>query len=189
MRYVSTVLMAASTVWVGACATNERRERVDSQSTPSTMTNVRIHSAHDPGATFPQSGHFAFQQALFYPDDPGSDWKALDQRVRTAIRTSFKRKDFEYNEMSPDILVGVRIESGDTHYRHSSVSHSWQAQLQQASHNAEASVTLDILDWRTHRLIWRGIFEANALLNVNEEERDRRAVEVTDRLLASFPPN
>ncbi len=189
MRYVSTVLMAASTVWVGGCATNVRREQADFQSTPATMTNVRIHSAHDPGATFPQSGHFAFQQALSYPDHPGGDWKALDQRVRTAIRTSFKSKGFEYNEMSPDILVGVRIEAGDTLHRRSSVSQSWQAKLQQEAQVADTSVTLDILDWRSHRLIWRGIFEANVLLDVSEEERERRAIEVTDRLLASFPPS
>lgn len=196
---LALVLLAIGLCWVCACtATTDKvkQGRFDRAPAPDAgepvASNPRVRISFDPRATIPQSGSFSFRQAQAFPNDPRVDIEALGTRVRQAILNTMRTKGYRYKELSPDLVVGLRTTlsaagetPGDPDPAEGS---SWRGALNDVSAFEEGSLVLDILEWRSNRLLWRGVYEARLLVDVSEAEKERRINEAVRRLLEHFPP-
>lgn len=189
------VLVAGGLCWVCSCsATTEQigQTGFDKMPVQESIKNVRIRTKFDPKAAFPQSGSFAFRKAQIFPNDPRVEVSALGTRVRQAIRRTMRKKGYEYQELRPGLLIGFKISlngiRGTSVRREAIDGPEWRGELNDANTYEAGSLVLDILEWRSNRLLWRGVCEAKILVGVSDTEKDRRINDAVRRLLAQFPP-
>lgn len=193
------VLVAGGFCWSYGCsATTEQIGQTGSAQTPlqesveSDTSDVRVRIRSDPKAVFPKSGSFSFRQTQFFPNDPRVDVRALDTRMRKAIRSTMRGKGYEYKDLTSDLVIGFHIalhgSSGTKGRREEIDGPDWRGELNDVNTFEEGSIVLDILEWRSNVLLWRGVYEAKVLVEVSETEKNRRINDAVRRLLAHFPP-
>lgn len=171
-------------------------------------SDMTVKSAYDPFASFPKSGTYAWMPgSLQLPDDPRVDRADVDRRIRSAVERELAAKGFKpVSQDAADILIAYhaalesKLDAAAVNKNYWSWGYgpdgSWgygpdrEVSLGQDAGPVyeKGSIVLDIVDPGTKRLLWRGSAEANIVVSVSTEEKERRTNRAVQAILARFPP-
>lgn len=155
---------------------------------------IEVRTAHDPKATFPKQGSYAWVPGPSdLPKDPRIDNAQLEARVRRAVADGLAERGYRLsNSERPVMLVGFHVVL-DESLKPSIASRKygygpglWGDSL--GPDFERGSLILDILDPETKKLIWRGIAEADLDLTVSEDKKQKHAHQAVRQMLKQFPP-
>lgn len=147
------------------------------------------------------------------PDDPRIDNTLLRARIRRAVERRFAELGYERRTSdTPDIYIGYhaevnrRIESskpkdyyaaagrkdylGGYRGRYGSYGQEWGkvAVPMPAYEYDQGVLSLDIIDAKSGKLVWRGWARAEINLWIPDNRRGKRIDEAIERILAEYPP-
>jgi hypothetical protein len=137
-------------------------------------------------------------------DRPGIDAKTLTaQRVKSAVDGQLGLMGYDKVSMNPDFLVGwhasvkekMDIQTINNYYGYGP---GWGYNYYGGPgpgfsdtytyYYEEGTLILDIIDPKTHELIWRGTAKAVVDENASPEQRTTKINKAVDMILAKFPP-
>lgn len=162
--------------------------------------SIYVSSDWDPQADFGHLHAWAwFPQARLTSGDPRLDSGLLDLRIRAAVEAELGARGFTSAEpVSADFLVAYHVALDrklqattiDDYYGSAGFRH-WSGPGYTQTYVSEVEVgtlMLDVLDARSHELIWRGTAQAEVIADATPEEREARVREAVRRMLERFPP-
>jgi len=118
------------------------------------------------------------------------------KRVLAQLEKSIMEKGLEYSDDSA-IFVDVKLNQfeaprnsvgiGFGNYgRHSGISIGGQVPIN--SNALTKQFTIDFVDAKTDKLIWRGFYEGNFQINIGIIEKEQLLAEAFQKLLSKYPP-
>lgn len=117
----------------------------------------------------------------------------VTQRVGTAVEAGLKAKGYVTAEGTPDFLVAYyvgrqsRIQVTDWGYGYGPRA-AWYAGGVDVYQYEQGSLVLDIVNYRTKQLVWRGTATAIVDPGASAEERTKRINEAVSKMLKDLPP-
>lgn len=117
----------------------------------------------------------------------------LDKRIRASIESELSNKGYQ-TSTNPDFVVsyhvGVRkeIDVKTTGYRYGRRRPGRGRAVRVAETTTEGSLTIDIVEFQTKELIWRGLAEDAVDESASGEEKQKKLNEAVTKMLEKFPP-
>jgi hypothetical protein len=158
-----------------------------------------VETDYDPEVEFASLGSYAWLDTeRKKTGDPRLDNDLLDGRVRRAVDDALASKGYEkkaaggadfeityHVALEKQIDVQTYVDSYPHGYRwHAGPSHAYTS----VREYDVGSLVLDVIDPNRKQLIWRGATQARIQDNGTPEQREQRAREAVNAILAKFPP-
>ncbi len=161
-------------------------------------SSVRVDSDHDPSIDFALYHTYAWAPAsLSSPSDPTVDTNFFDRRVRESLKAELERRGLRPHEGGgePGLLVAYFVRQ-QTHLGPNSVgaAASWDypyggiggywapVDIRQYK---EGTLVIDLIDAKTHQLVWRGV-ATHAFDDAGVKEKQVR--DAVTKLMKEYPP-
>lgn len=123
------------------------------------------------------------------------DNSLLDKRIRTAIEGELRHKGYApsshpssdfvvaYHAGMKDLLKGASTQNyiGDR-------AHGTFTTISDIQPYHEGTLTIDIVDAKSHQLVWQASAKADVEQSLGPEQRDARVTDIVRAMLAHFPP-
>ena len=115
-----------------------------------------------------------------------------DKRIKSAVQTQLTARGYQLSEKDPDLLLHYHIIVADKSvvtpqpygYNYSDY---WLRMETNIYTYREGTLILDLMDSRTHNLIWRGWAVSAVESQYDREEIDRLINKVVGRIFREFP--
>lgn len=145
-------------------------------------SHLRVTTQLAPGASLRPYGTFAFFDARL--GGTGSLDPAAEPRLEALLRDGLVGRGFVYGTDTPDLVVryATLAEDYDAHttFGYLDAGHGWEtgfgAGVDMVQPYKKGSLMVDLLDARTHRLVWRGVAEGAARPGTDARGKVRRAL-------------
>ena len=161
---------------------------------PGDLSDVIVRITYDPVAEFPSSGTYAFAHPLPEDEQIPADVIEREQWIRVAIEKELKRKG---NVMSDAQDVEFLVSYSLVFERDAHILGVWEHPEDEdmidvfgyVDDFVRESFTMEVIDFRTMKLVWRGHCNANmSVEKPSDEEMERRVRYTVQELLRTFPP-
>lgn len=182
--------MAAIVATVLVCAGCAGEEAIE----PGDLSDVIVRITYDPVAEFPSSGTYAFAHPLPEDEQIPTDVIIREQWIRVAIEKELKRKG---NVISEDQDVEFLVSYSLVFERDAHIVGMWENPDDEdlidvfgyVDDFVRESLTMEVIDFRTMKLVWRGHCVANmSVEKPSDKEMERRVKYAVQELLRTFPP-
>lgn len=119
----------------------------------------------------------------------------LDQRIRRAVNVNLMEKGMQLNTDNPDMLIayhtGVqdKVDVTDWGYSYPAYGPGWYGGRDVSVYNyEEGTLIIDLIDAKTHQLVWRGTATDVLEENPSPERIEKKINSVVEQMLAKYPP-
>lgn len=166
-------------------------------------SGLTVRSEIDPNADFRQFKTFNFFEPMGI--ESGYNSPVFGEHYRAAIGGEMKRRRYQVSD-EPDLLINVTIRSDDkvrmrsytspymsgAYYNRPGGPYSGSAigmgvsTGSRATVTTEASVFIDFVDFKQHRVVWQGVTVVNVTDKVAKQLRDAIFTSV-NKVLAEYP--
>ena len=136
-----------------------------------------IGSSYDPVKTLPASGTFEFlKQDFNLTRDERLDLASMDARIKNAVQAHLLDKGFALTTGEvPDVMIGYYAVIGG------------ECISGEEGHE-RGSWILDIVDPAGDQVLWRGSANADIIVDVSQDDKQRRVDEAVKLILSQYPP-
>ncbi len=197
MRFTPVILSAILAAAVGACAGN--KPAPDGEATTKEpvglagLENVRFLTGAQPFRKVLPSGTFDFVVPFEIPEDPRVDADGVERRIRASVTRELARKGYTHGGADPVFLVKISLvldEKVDAFapIRRPGEESEWIRSAEGDAIFEKGALILDLLDPEDRWSLWRGVCGAQVMIDVSDEEKERRVELIVQRLLKGFPP-
>jgi hypothetical protein len=158
--------------------------------------SAQVGYDYDRGADFSRYRSYAWvstgQKAT---GDKRLDSSLVDARIRRAIDSQLRAKGYAVSAGgSPDFLVAYHtgmkdlMKGASTQNYIGDRAHGTFTTISDVQPYHEGTLTLDIVDATSQRLVWQASVRADVDQSLDPKERDSRMEDVVRAMLAHFPP-
>lgn len=156
---------------------------------------MRIHATHDPKAIFPSRGCFYWLDVPEkFPNDARIDPEKASRRIRKAVIRHMAGRGFSIATYEkPDLLIAYEIAleralDPATVTSQFDYSPTWNPEPEEGEELEKGSLILDFVDARTRKLVWRGFANDKIVVDVTEEQREKRINAAVRGIVELYPP-
>lgn len=164
---------------------------------------ITVSTDYDPSADFIDLKTWNWEPAKA-GDRPGEDENTLTaQRVKSAVQAQMEAMGYNKVNVNPDFLVGwhasvkekMDVQTINNYYGYGpgwgyNYWNSWGPGYSDTFtyYYEEGTLILDVVDSKTHQLIWRGTAKAVVDENATPDQRTAKINKAVEMILAKFPP-
>jgi len=156
----------------------------------------KIGYDYDRGTNFGQYRTYAWGSgAQVATGDRRVDSALVDARIRTAIDSQLRAKGYiASSNGSPDFFVtyhaGLKdmMKGASTQNYIGDRAHGTFTTISDVQSYNEGTLLIDIVDAKSHQLVWQASAKADVDQSLDPKERDARVNGVVHAMLAHFPP-
>ena len=118
----------------------------------------------------------------------------LDKRVRNAVNAKLQAQGMTIDTENPDLLVAYhtgidqKINVTDWGYSYPRYYGGWGGGNVDVTSYEEGTLIVDLIDYKTKQLVWRGVATKALETNPTPEQMDRNMQAVIDALFSKYPP-
>lgn len=180
MKFQSNILLAAIMLAVLGCA-----------------PSITVKHDFDKEANFAALKTFAW---LPMPVDPAAGVKSamernslLDKRIKQSVDAQLAAKGYQVDVNNPDFVVTYhtgaedKVNVTDWGYGYGRYG-AWHGGGVDVYQYTEGTLILDVIDWKSKQLVWRGFAQGTIDPDAPTEKREQKLNEAVTRMLANFPP-
>jgi hypothetical protein len=180
MKFQSNILLAAIMLAVLGCA-----------------PSITVKQDYDKEANFAALKTFAW---LPMPVDPAAGVKSamernslLDKRIKQSVDAQLAAKGYQVDVNNPDFVVTYhtgaedKVNVTDWGYGYGRYG-AWHGGGVDVYQYTEGTLILDVIDWKSKQLVWRGFAQGTIDPDAPSEKREQKLNEAVTRMLANFPP-
>ncbi|MHC4118357.1 MAG: DUF4136 domain-containing protein [Planctomycetota bacterium] len=191
MKKLRRIAAIVATAFVLAGCAGEQGEQAIG---PGDLSDVIVRITYDPVAEFPSSGTYAFAHPLPEDEQLPADVIVRENWIRMAIEKELKRKG---NVISDAQNVEFLVSYSLIFERDAHILGVWEHPEDEdmvdvfgyVDDFVRESFTMEVIDFRTMKLVWRGHCNANmSVEKPSDEEMERRVKYAVQELLRTFPP-
>jgi hypothetical protein len=191
MKKLTATAATIATLFVLAGCAGEQGE---SAIGPGDLSDVMVKITYDPVAEFSSGGTYAFAHPLPEDDQTPADVIEREQWIRMAIEKELKRKG---NVMSDAQDVEFLVSYSLVFERDAHILGVWEHHEDEEMIDVfgyvddfvRESFTMEVIDFQTMKLVWRGHCNANmSVEKPSDEELEQRVRYAVQELLRTFPP-
>lgn len=160
--------------------------------------SITVKHDYDKEANFAALKTFAW---LPTPENPQASVKQalernslLDKRIKQAVDAQLAGKGYQVNVNNPDFVVTYHVGAEDKvnvtdwGYGYGRYGGWYGGGGVDVYQYKEGTLILDVIDWKSKQLIWRGFAQGTIDPDAPTEKREQRLNEAVTRMLANFPP-
>jgi hypothetical protein len=159
-------------------------------------TSPKVGYDYDRSADFSRFHSYAWGSGAQEPTgDRRLDSSLVDARIRTAIERELRAKGYRASpDASPDFLVAYHagmkdlLKGASTQNYIGDRAHGTFTTISDIQPYHEGTLTIDIVDARSHQLVWPASVKADVDQNLDPKERDARVTNIVSAMLSHFPP-
>lgn len=161
---------------------------------PGDLSDVIVKVTYDPVADFPGSATYAFAHPLPEQDEMSADVIEREQWIRAAIEKELQDKGNVISDARDvEFLVSYSLtferDAHITGVREHPEDEDVIDVFGYVDDFVRGTLTMEVIDFRTMKLIWRGHCNANmSAEEPSDEEMERRVKYAVQELLKTFPP-
>ena len=118
----------------------------------------------------------------------------LDKRIRNAVNAKLESQGMSIDTENPDLLIAYhtgidqKINVTDWGYSYPRYYGGWGGGNVDVTSYEEGTLIVDLIDYKTKQLVWRGVASKALETNPTPEQMDKNMQAVIDALFSKYPP-